>query len=59
MSSDATGEIYVVVRERTTNATQTGSAPAASSSQSSGAVLDAWTGCLFAGVIVFVASCFM
>lgn len=58
MSSDATGEIYVIEREGNPNATatQTGSAPAASTSKkSSGAAVSAWTGCMYAGVIVFVA----
>jgi hypothetical protein len=59
MSSDATGEIYVVVKEGSTSATQTGSAPAASSSKSSGSVIIAGTGCLYAGVVVFVVLCLM
>jgi hypothetical protein len=67
MSSDATGEIYVVVKEGSTSATQTGaktgtqtgSAPAASSSKSSGSVITAGTGCLYAGVVVFVVLCLM
>jgi len=57
VSSDATGEIYVVVRESSTtggtNPSQTGQAPAASSSHSAGVALRPWSVCALLAGFVF------
>ena len=63
MSSDASGEIYVVVKENTANSTNTsptgtGSAPAATSSKPSGAGKASTTAqvTLFAAYVLFCVS---